>query len=474
MAGIENLRTGRNEGGMGPVGFDLDMTLINSRPAILASFAEVARETATAIDLDAVDRRLGIKLDDELAFWFPPDQVAAAGEIYRRHYVGLAEQMTTVLPGAREALAAVRAAGERVVIITAKHPISVGPSLRAVALAADELFTLVHGPEKAAVLRRLRAAAYVGDTPPDMAAAVQAGARAVGVATGSFTAEDLAGAGAEVVLDSLDGFPAWYHAAQLAPGRPSGPGPLSRPPGRLAAVRDDRRHLIRQVPRVHEQRPGELTDPQPPRDQHLLAVPPRRHLVTAEAGGDPAPEPPCVAAVGAPGRQPRPQFVVAGRQGPVPQPLGDLARRVDDEPLLATALDTVHPALGARTMPDARGAEPRPDGQRGHRVAGFVPGRPHRRGPGGRVAGGGAEVVALPDPGLVHDGLVVVADEPGQFGLDLGQGPGLRGRHGGVPRGESTQNSWPSGSASTVQETSPWPMSTGTAPADISARTAAV
>ena len=236
MAGIENLRTGRNGGGMGPVGFDLDMTLINSRPAILASFAEVARETATAIDLDAVDRRLGIKLDDELAFWFPPDQVAAVGEIYRRHYVGLAEQMTTVLPGAREALAAVRAAGERVVIITAKHPISVGPSLRAVALAADELFTLVHGPEKAAVLRRLRAAAYVGDTPPDMAAAVQAGARAVGVATGSFAAGDLAGAGAEVVLDSLDGFPAWYRAAQLAPGRPSGPGrlaaagPLSRRP----------------------------------------------------------------------------------------------------------------------------------------------------------------------------------------------------------------------------------------------------
>ena len=150
---------------MGPVGFDLDMTLINSRPAILASFAEVAQETATAIDLDAVDRRLGIKLDDELAFWFPPDRSAAVAELYRRHYVRLAERMTTLLPGAREALAAVRAAGERVVIITAKHPVSVGPSLRAVGLSADELFTHVHGPEKAAVLRRLNAAAYVGDTP---------------------------------------------------------------------------------------------------------------------------------------------------------------------------------------------------------------------------------------------------------------------------------------------------------------------
>jgi phosphoglycolate phosphatase len=46
-----------------------------------------------------------------------------------------------------------------------------------------------------------------------MAAAVQAGARAVGVATGSFTGHDLTVAGAEVVLDSLTGFPDWYQSA---------------------------------------------------------------------------------------------------------------------------------------------------------------------------------------------------------------------------------------------------------------------
>jgi phosphoglycolate phosphatase len=72
------------------------------------------------------------------------------------------------------------------------------------------VFTFVHGPEKAAVLSRIHAAAYVGDSPPDMAAAVQAGARAVGVATGSFSAGDLAEAGADVVLGSLTDFPAWY------------------------------------------------------------------------------------------------------------------------------------------------------------------------------------------------------------------------------------------------------------------------
>ena len=198
---------------MGPVGFDLDMTLIDSRLAILASFAGLGRDTATTIDLEAVDQRLGIKLEDELAFWYPPDRRAAAAAIYRRHYVRLAAQMTTALPGAHEALAAVRAAGERVVIITAKHAISVAPSLRAVGLEADEVFTFVHGPEKAAVLNRISAAAYVGDSPPDMAAAVQAGVRAVGVATGSFSADDLTRAGAEVVLGSLTDFPAWYRSA---------------------------------------------------------------------------------------------------------------------------------------------------------------------------------------------------------------------------------------------------------------------
>ncbi len=210
LAAIEPPRERGIGGDMGPVGFDLDMTLIDSRPAILASFRAMAEETGTAIDLAAVDSRLGIKLEDELPFWYPPDRCADAALIYRRHYVQLAGSMTTVLPGALDALAAVRAAGQRVVIITAKHPISVAPSLTATGIIADEVFTFVHGPEKAAVLRRVAASVYVGDSPPDMAAAVAADARAVGVATGSFSRDDLTRAGAEVVLDSLAAFRAWY------------------------------------------------------------------------------------------------------------------------------------------------------------------------------------------------------------------------------------------------------------------------
>jgi len=67
------------------VGFDLDMTLVDSRAAILASFAAVAAETGVAIDPAGVDSRLGIKLEDELAHWFPAGEIAPAMEIYRRH-----------------------------------------------------------------------------------------------------------------------------------------------------------------------------------------------------------------------------------------------------------------------------------------------------------------------------------------------------------------------------------------------------
>jgi phosphoglycolate phosphatase len=196
--------------GLGPVGFDLDMTLIDSRPAIMASFEATSRDMSAGIDLDAVDGRLGVKLEDELAYWFPQERVAEAAACYRRHYVRLAAEKTSALPGAREALAAVRAAGERAVIITAKHPVSVGPSLRAAGLTVDELFTHVHGSEKAEVLRSLKAAVYVGDTPPDIIAGVSAGVRAIGVATGSFTAAELRHAGADLVLGTLEAFPAWY------------------------------------------------------------------------------------------------------------------------------------------------------------------------------------------------------------------------------------------------------------------------
>ncbi|MBO0838214.1 MAG: HAD hydrolase-like protein [Actinobacteria bacterium] len=200
--------------GLAPVGFDLDMTLIDSRRAIMASFAAVGAQTGVAIDPADVDRRLGIKLEDELSYWFPPEEVPRAVGIYREHYARVAAGLTDVLPGAASALAAVRAAGARAVVITAKYVVPAKAAIGGTGLDVDELFTDMHGPEKAEVLTRIGASAYVGDTPADMAAAAAAGAAAVGVTTGSFGAEALTAAGADVILASLAEFPQWYETAE--------------------------------------------------------------------------------------------------------------------------------------------------------------------------------------------------------------------------------------------------------------------
>ncbi len=194
----------------GPVGFDLDLTLIDSGAAILASWSAVARDTGVPIDLSAIERRQGAKLEDEAARWFPAAEQEAAVALYRRHYLELGPPLTSALPGAAQAIAAVRQAGEQAVIVTAKHPVSVGPSLYAAGLRADEIFAHVHGPEKAAVLARIGAAVYVGDTPDDMRAAVAGRAYPVGVPTGSFGRDELLVAGARIVLSSLAAFPPWY------------------------------------------------------------------------------------------------------------------------------------------------------------------------------------------------------------------------------------------------------------------------
>jgi phosphoglycolate phosphatase-like HAD superfamily hydrolase len=193
-----------------PVGFDLDMTLIDSRRAILAAFAGVAADTGVEIDPVGVTSRLGIKLEAELAYWFPPGEIDEAVRVYRTHYLRLAGPLTSRLPGAAEALAAVRTAGARTVVITAKYELTARLSLEGVGLSVDELFADAHGPEKGQVLTAIGAAVYVGDTPADMAAAATAGAHAVGVTTGSFTAADLRAAGAADVLATLADFPPLY------------------------------------------------------------------------------------------------------------------------------------------------------------------------------------------------------------------------------------------------------------------------
>lgn len=185
------------------VGFDLDLTLTDPRAGIRRVYEEVSRRTGVFIDVDLVVSRLGPPLEWEMSQWFPAEQVAEAAELYRSMYE-LAIPETTILPGAAAAVDAVRAAGGRVVVVTAKHDASAEATLRHVGLDVDEIVGWRWAEAKGDALLERGAAVYVGDHPGDVRAARRADAIAVGVRTGGVEPE-----GADVVLDDLTGFPSW-------------------------------------------------------------------------------------------------------------------------------------------------------------------------------------------------------------------------------------------------------------------------
>jgi len=191
------------------VGFDLDMTLVDTRPGIQAALLALADETARDIDVDAIVARLGPPIVEALSPFFAADELSDAVRRFRAHMARIGVQNVSPLPGALAAVEAARRAGHRVVVVTSKiEPLAIA-TLENAGLGYDAVAGDVWSTGKAAPLRDADAIAYVGDHPGDMAAAIAAEATAVGVTSGASSAEELREAGAATVLASLAEFPHW-------------------------------------------------------------------------------------------------------------------------------------------------------------------------------------------------------------------------------------------------------------------------
>ena len=178
--------------------FDLDGTLIDSGPIIIASMRH-ASLTVLGVEPDEARVRAAIggpglvsQMQD-----LDPDRVDELIEAYRAHNEPLHEELEAFVD-VLALLPLLRAEGRLLGIVTAKR-------LRTVALALDRFPTLRehadvivgmedterHKPDPDPILEALRRlgaspgeAAYVGDSPFDIAAAKAAGVLAVGVSWG--------------------------------------------------------------------------------------------------------------------------------------------------------------------------------------------------------------------------------------------------------------------------------------------------
>ena len=196
------------------VGFDLDLTLVDSAAGIAATLGAALAEAGVLVTGEQVWRQAGLPLETIVQTLAPQVDAPAVADRYRELYPSLGIPSTVLLPGAEDAIRAVRELGGRVAVVSAKRESAVRAVLAHVGLDAPPAGPdLVAGgrfaEHKGDWLLAAGAAVYVGDHPGDIRAAHTASAVAVAVATGPFSGAELRAAGADVVLADLTKFPDW-------------------------------------------------------------------------------------------------------------------------------------------------------------------------------------------------------------------------------------------------------------------------
>ena len=196
--------------------FDLDGTLVDSLPDIVASFrwafSEVGLQTPSE---EAVRAGVGLPLEAMFARFAPGDAVAALAAAYRRHYPQHCADRTRPFPGVPELLAALRANGYATAVATTKRSAMALHLVEAMGLtsAIDHVQGtdgFAHKPAPDVVQRALAALQaegrwMVGDTTHDVGAGKAAGLRTYAVTWGTHDAATLRAAAPDVLADDLQG-----------------------------------------------------------------------------------------------------------------------------------------------------------------------------------------------------------------------------------------------------------------------------
>jgi phosphoglycolate phosphatase len=206
--------------------FDFDGTLADSYDAITASVNHVRSVHGLHPLPDAeIRKHVGRGLEKLLADVLPGTNVERNVELYREHHVTVMRDMTQLLPGAREALAVLKASGRRLGVCSNKNVTFTRDIIAYLGLT--DYFSAVLGPDdvprpKPAPdmllegLRRLGVtsaqALYVGDMDVDIQTARSAGVTVWVVPTGSADRATLVAARPDRILENLGELAEWAAA----------------------------------------------------------------------------------------------------------------------------------------------------------------------------------------------------------------------------------------------------------------------
>jgi pyrophosphatase PpaX len=199
--------------------FDFDGTLVDTTDLIYQSMRHAAGEVlGREISREVLMANVGQPLPRQMEL-LSAEHAEALLDSYRLHNEANHDALIKEFPGVEESLARLRSAGVRVAVVTSKRRFSVDMALKTfpgLGAVVDQWVTMEdtteHKPRPEPLLKGLELlgkipkeeAAYVGDSPFDVAAAKAAGVRSVAVSWGAFSEDALRAAEPDHLVPDLD------------------------------------------------------------------------------------------------------------------------------------------------------------------------------------------------------------------------------------------------------------------------------
>ncbi len=206
--------------------FDFDGTLVDTTELIYQSLRHATREIlGREVSREALMANVGQPLPRqmELLVGYGPGEDAELAErlleSYQIHNEAHHDDLIREFPEVEASLARLRSAGIKLAVVTSKRRPSVDLALKSfptLGTVTDSFVTMEdtaeHKPHPAPLLKALELlgnvppgeAAYVGDSPHDVAAARAAGTTSVAVSWGAFSEEALRAAEPDYLVPNLD------------------------------------------------------------------------------------------------------------------------------------------------------------------------------------------------------------------------------------------------------------------------------
>jgi pyrophosphatase PpaX len=199
--------------------FDFDGTIVDTTELIHQSMRRATGEVlGRTPSREVLLANVGQPLPRQMEL-LDPERAEELLTSYRLHNEELHEDLIEAFPNVEASLARLRDAGLRLAVVTSKRRFSLEMALDSFPVLRDAVDAFVtmedtteHKPHPAPLLKGLELlgdippdrAAYVGDSPFDVAAAHAAGMLSVAVSWGVFTEEDLREAEPDRLFKDLD------------------------------------------------------------------------------------------------------------------------------------------------------------------------------------------------------------------------------------------------------------------------------